>query len=63
MENQEEGPIEDQIGGHAMSGWGAMDLRGVSLHVARSDAAIFYLRCSVVALTPSAGRPHAIGAR
>jgi hypothetical protein len=32
MESQEEGPIEDQIGGHAMSGWGAMDLRGGSLH-------------------------------
>jgi hypothetical protein len=32
MENQEEGPIEDLIGGHARSRWGAMDLRGVSLH-------------------------------
>jgi hypothetical protein len=32
MENQEEGPIEDLIGGHAMSRWGTMDLRGVSLH-------------------------------
>jgi hypothetical protein len=28
MENQEEGPIEDQIGGHAMSRWGAMDYTG-----------------------------------
>jgi hypothetical protein len=32
MENQEEGPIEDLIGGHAMSRWGAMDLGGDSLH-------------------------------
>lgn len=63
MENQEEGPIEDLIGGHAMSQWGAMDLRGFCLHEARPAAAVFYLRCSVVTTTPSTGRAHGISAR